>query len=124
MSDILERATAVVGFQAREADGRTVIGEVQGVRARGLRIHKIPGHARHHGYLPAEAIIRIDPTTNTLVLAHGITLADVLDAPPPPDETPDGWHMSGEWWADLLGHYGLSDSEGKSSEPFLHADQK
>ena len=48
----------------------------------------------------------------------------MLDAPPPPDERPDGWHASDDWWADLLGHYGLYDSEGKGSEPFLHADQK
>lgn len=124
MSETLGLTTAVVGYQAREAGGGTVVGEVQGVRPRGVRIHKIPGHPRHHGYLPAEAIARIDRSTNTLFLTPGIGVAEVLDAPPPPDERPDGWHASDDWWADLLGHYGLYDSEGKGSEPFLHADQK
>ena len=32
--------------------------------------------------------------------------------------------MSGGWWADLLGHSGLFDPEGRGSEPFLHPDQK
>jgi H+/Cl- antiporter ClcA len=124
MSETLGLTTAVVGYQAREAGGGTVVGEVQGVRPRGVRIHKIPGHPRHHGYLPAEAIARIERSTNTLFLTPGIGVAQVLDAPPPPDERPDGWHASDDWWADLLGHYGLYDSEGKGSEPFLHADQK
>ena len=123
-SQTIELTTALVGYQAREADGRTVIGEIQGVRPNGVRIHKIPGHARHAGYLPAEAIERVERTTDTIVLRPGIGLAEVLDAPPPPDESPDGWHMSRDWWADLIGHYGLYDAEGRGSEPFLHPDQK
>ena len=113
-----------MGYQARTLDGTTVVGEVEGVRPTGVRIHKIPGHPGHAGYLPAEAIARIDEPTNTVFLVEGIGPEQVLDAPPPPDESPEGWHKSADWWADLLGHYGLFDSEGRGSEPFLHADQK
>lgn len=114
----------LVGYQARSHDGARVIGEIEGVRPAGVRIHKIPGHPRHTGYLPMEAIARVDGRTNTVFLAAEVGLAQVLDAPPPPDEGPDDWHKSGEWWADLLGHYGLFDSEGRGNEPFLHADQR
>jgi hypothetical protein len=114
----------IVGYQARDADGSAVIGEVEGVRPRGVRIHKIPGHARRHGYVPGEMIGRIDDATNTVFLAPGIGVDQVVDAPPPPDESTEGWHKSNEWWADLLGHYGLFSSEGRKSEPFLHPDQK
>ncbi len=124
MSKTQALTTRIVGYQARVADGSAVVGEVQGVRPRGVRIHRIPGHPRHHGYLPDEAIARVDPDTNTLFLASGVGLAEVIDAPAPPDESPNAWHTSVDWWADLLGHYGLSDPAGKGSEPFLHADQK
>ena len=124
MPTIHELTTAVVGYQTRAADGTTVVGEVQGVRPRGIRIHKIPGHPRHHGYVPAEAVDRIEPNTNTVFLVPGVGLTEIVDAPVPPDESPDGWHGRGDWWADLLGHYGLSDPEGKGSGPFLHADRK
>jgi hypothetical protein len=115
---------SMVGYQARSNDGSTVIGEIEGVRSAGVRVHKIPGHPRHTGYLPTEAIARVDAPTNTVFLAPEVGLAQVLDAPPPPDEGPDDWHKSSEWWADLLGHYGLFDSEGRGNEPFLHADQQ
>ena len=92
------------------------------MRPHGVRVHKIPGHARHHGYLPAELMARIDHATDTIFLVEGVTVDKVLDAPPPPDESPDGWHKSEEWWADLLGHFGLYESEGRKSEPFLHPD--
>lgn len=114
----------VVGYQARDATGSTVIGEVEGVRPRGVRIHKIPGHPRRHGYLPGEMIDRVDDATNTVFLAAGIGVDQVVDAPPPPDESAEGWHKSTEWWADLLGHYGLFASEGRKSEPYLHPDQR
>ena len=120
----IEPTTALVGYQVREADGRTVVGDVQGVRPSGIRIHKIPGHPRRAGHLPAEAIAHVDRATDTIRLREGIRLADILDAPAPPDDRPEGWHMSGGWWADLLGHYGLFDAEGRGSEPFLHPDQK
>ena len=67
---------------------------------------------------------RVDEATDTIFLAEGVTIEKVLDAPPPPDESADGWHKSNEWWADLLGHYGLYESEGRGSEPFLHPNQK
>lgn len=123
MSTTEKLNTMVVGYQVRGADG-AVVGEVQGVRPRGLRLHKIPGHARHAGYLPAEAIARVDTAMDTIMLRTGITLDAILDAPAPPDEGPDSWHVSGDWWADLLGHYGLFEPEGRAGEPFLHADQK
>ncbi len=113
----------LVGYQVRDADGR-VLGEIEGVRPNGVRVHKIPGHPGHAGYLPAAALARVDHATNLVLLSLGISTEHVVDAPPPPDETPDGWHKSAEWWADLLGHYGLFESEGRKSEPFLHADQR
>jgi hypothetical protein len=119
----MDRGVALVGYQARGADG-TVIGIVEGVRPHGVRIYKIPGHPGHHGYLPAEAIERVEDSTNTIVLVAAATIDAVLDAPPPPDESPDGWHTSNDWWADLLGHYRLFASEGRKSEPFLHPDQR
>ncbi len=120
----IEPTTALVGYQVREADGRTVVGEVDGVRPSGIRVHKIPRHRGHVGHLPAEAIATVDRATNTIRLVDGIRLAAILDAPEPPDVSREGWHLSGDWWADLLGHYGLFDAEGRGSEPFLHPDQK
>jgi len=113
----------LVGYQVRDADGR-VLGEIEGVRPNGVRVHKILGHSGHAGYLPAAAFARVDNATNTVRLSLGISTAQIVDAPPPPDETPDGWHKSTEWWADLLGHYGLFESEGRKNEPLLHADQR
>jgi hypothetical protein len=113
----------LVGYQVREADGN-VIGEIEGVRPAGVRVHKITGHPGRAGYLPRGAFANVDAATNTVFLCTGLTIEDVLDAPPPPDETPDGWHKSDDWWADLLGHYGLFESEGRTSEPFLHPDQR
>ena len=124
MTSMVQTSIRLVGYQARTLDGATVVGEIEGVRPKGVRIHKIPGHPGHAGYLPAEAIARIEEPTNTVFLVEGIGPEQVLDAPPPPDESPEGWHKSADWWADLLGHYGLFDSEGRGSEPFLHADQK
>lgn len=114
----------VVGYQVRTADGDHPVGEVEGVRKKGVRVHRIPGHLGHHGYLPAEAIAQIDRATNTIFLREGIDVGDVVDAPPPRGEDPDGWHKSSEWWADLLGHYGLYESEGRGNEPFLHPAQR
>ena len=124
MTSTVTASISLVGYQARASDGATVVGEIEGVRPNGVRIHKIPGHSGHAGYLPAEAIARVEEPTNTVFLVVGVGLEQVLDAPPPPDESPEGWHKSADWWADLLGHYGLFDSEGRGNEPFLHADQK
>jgi hypothetical protein len=121
---MIEPTTAMVGYQVREADGRTVIGEVHDVRPSGIRVHKIPHHRRQEGYLPAAAIAAVDRATNTVRLREGIRLDGILDAPEPPDGSREGWHLSADWWADLLGHYGLFDAEGRGSEPFLHPDQK
>ena len=120
----IEPSTSMIGYQVREADGRTVVGEVDGVRPSGFRIHKIPHHRREHGYLPAEAIATVDRVTNTIRLVDGIPRAAILEAPEPPDGTGEDWHLSRDWWADLLGHYGLFDAEGRGSEPFLHPDQR
>jgi len=112
-----------VGYLVRRADG-TAVGEVEGVRATGIRVHKIPGYAGRAGYVPVVALAGVGHRTNTVTLIPEITLARLVDAPPPPDQSPDGWHKSADWWADLLGHYGLFESEGRSSEPFLHPDQR
>jgi hypothetical protein len=119
-----EVSMKLVGYQVRTADGARAVGEVEGVRPHGVRLHRIPGHRGHHGYLPVEALERIDAATNTIVLRSGIGLEEIVDAPPPPGDDPDGWHKSSEWWADLLGHYGLFESEGRGSEPFLHPAQR
>ena len=124
MSDTLTIRVGLVGYQTRSNDGMAIIGEIEGVRPNGVRVHKIPGHSGHVGYLPAEAIARIDESTNTVFLIDGVGLDQVLDAPPPPDQGLDDWHKSADWWADLLGHYGLFDSEGQGNEPLLHADQR
>ncbi len=113
----------LAGYLVRQADG-TPVGEVEGVRPTGIRIHKIPGHPGRAGYVPAVALAGISRPTNTVTLIREITLARLVDAPPPPDQSPDGWHKSPDWWADLLGHYGLFESEGRNSEPFLHPDQR
>lgn len=120
----IEPSTSMVGYQVREADGRTVVGEVDGVRPSGFRIHKIPHHRRATGYLPAAAIATVDRVTNTIRLVDGIRRDAILEAPDPPDGSPEAWHRSDDWWADLLGHYGLYDAEGRGSEPFLHPDQR
>jgi hypothetical protein len=119
-----ELSIRLVGYQVRTMGGSEVVGEVEGVRAHGLRIHKIPGHPGSRGYLPAEAVTWVADATNTIFVAQGITADLVEGAPPPPYEDPEDWHKSDEWWADLLGHYGLFESEGRKSEPFLHPDQR
>lgn len=124
MARTAEIDVGLVGYQARTGDGATVLGEIEGVRAHGVRIHKIPGHSGRAGYLPMEAIERTDAATNTVFLVAGLGVDEVVNAPLPPDESPEGWHKSSEWWADLLGHYGLFESEGRKSEPFLHPDQR
>jgi hypothetical protein len=120
----LDITIRLVGYQVRTYGGVAAVGEVEGVRPHGVRVHRMPRHPRHHGYLPSEAIAWVSDATNTIFLREGLTLESVLDAPPPPDEGLDAWHKSGEWWADLLGHYGLFESEGRGSEPFLHPGQR
>ena len=124
MSQDRQLGISVVGYQVRSADGSAVIGEIEGVRTRGIRVHKLTGRPRRTGYIPQEMIGGVEATTNTVFLAPSIEVEQVTAAPPPPDESPDGWHKSSDWWADLLGHYGLFASEGRTSEPYLHADQK
>ena len=119
-----EISTRLVGYQVRIADGSSAVGEVEGVRPMGIRLHRLIGHPGDHGYVPADAIDRVDRPTNTIFLIRGITVETIVDAPPPPGEDPDGWRKSEDWWADLLGHYGLFESEGRISEPFLHPDQR
>jgi hypothetical protein len=116
--------THIVGYQVRTAGNGEVVGEVEGVRARGMRVYKLPGHHGRRGYVPAEAVLWISHGTNTIFLAEGIDADRVAGAPPPPGERPDGWRMSADWWADLLGHYGLFDAAGKGNEPLLHPAQR
>ena len=124
MAEVVELTTGIVGYQVREADGVRRLGEIEGIGGRGIRIHRIPGHMRRHGYLPADAIARVDRVTDTVILVPGATLEQMLEAPEPPDGGATAWHMSDDWWADLLGHYGLFDPEGRGNEPFLHPDQR
>ncbi len=116
--------TQVVGYQVRTTGGTAAVGEVEGVRPKGMRVYKIPGHHGVRGYVPIEAVLWVSPGTDTIFLIEGITADRVAGAPPPPDEGPEDWHMSTDWWADLLGHYGLFDPAGKGSEPFLHPAQR
>ena len=117
--DTIGLMTDIVGYQVRTADGRIAAGEVDGVRSDGVRIAGMPGHPGRHGYLPTAAIARIDRATDTVLLVPGITPDRILAAPDPPDG-PDGWHLSRDWWADLMGHYGLCDPAGRGDAPFLH----
>jgi hypothetical protein len=116
--------TQVVGYQVRTAGGAGVVGEVEGVRARGMRLYKIPGNPGRRGYVPSEAVLWVSHGTDTIFLIEGVTADRVAGSPPPADERPDDWHKSDDWWADLLGHYGLFDSAGKGNEPFLHPAQR
>jgi hypothetical protein len=116
-------STQAVGYQVRTAGGPAVVGEVEGVRPGGVRLYRIPGHVGRRGYVPNEAILWVSHGTNTLFLTQGITADQVAGSPPPPDEGPEDWHKSADWWADLLGHYGLFDG-GQGSEPFLHPAQR
>jgi hypothetical protein len=113
----------LVGYQVRSADAE-VIGEVEGIRPRGFRLHRLSGHPTERGYVPDVAVLQIDQATNTIFLRPGITIEAVVGAPPPPGDKPDGWRKSDEWWANLLGHYGLFESEGRGNEPLLHPDQR
>jgi hypothetical protein len=70
------------------------------------------------------AVGRVDHRTNTIFLRTGITVETIAGAPPPPGTAPDAWRKSDDWWADLLGHYGLFESEGRGNEPLLHPDQR
>ncbi len=113
----------LVGYQVRSAKSQP-IGEIEGIREGGFRLHRLAGHPADHGFLPAEAVDRIDRATNTIHLINGITVDTVVDAPPPPGEDPEGWKKSADWWANLLGHYGLFESTGRGNEPVLHPDQR
>jgi hypothetical protein len=115
-----ELSIRLVGYQVRTLGQASVVGEVEAVRDRGLRIHKIPGHRARGGSLPAEAIAFVSHETNTIFLVEGIDAASILDAPPPPAAGGERWRKSEQWWADLLGHFGLDDAPGLGSGPFLH----
>lgn len=114
MTGTVTPSMRVVGYEARASDGATVIGEIEGVRPKGVRLHKIPGLPGYTRYLPAEAIARIEEPSTTVFLVEGIGLEQVLDAPPPPDASLGGWHRSADWWAELLGYYGLVDSKERA----------
>ena len=116
--------TQVVGYQVRTAGDGDVVGEVEGVRANGMRVYKLRGHRGRRGYVPSAAVLWVSHATNTIFLVEGIDADRVAGAPPPPHEGADDWHMSPDWWADLLGHYGLFDAAGKRNEPFLHPAQR
>ncbi len=88
MPDETRLRMATVGYQVRTADGTVVIGEVEGVRPEGVRVHKIPGHPRHAGYLPDAMITSVDPSTNTVVVAPGIGIDQVVERAAAPGREP------------------------------------
>ena len=88
----------LVDYQVRAA-GNTMSGEIEGVRPAGVRVHKIPGHPRHAGYLPGAAFVSVDGATKTAFRHPGPSIDRILYAPPPPEEARDGWRKSTEWWA-------------------------
>lgn len=108
-----------LGYVVRTHGNRAVVGEIEGVQARGVRLKNMPDHPGRHGHLPAEAIESADRRTRVATLRIGILPEAVIDAPAPPDDSADGWYTSAEWWADLLGHYGLYTASGRSSRPLL-----
>lgn len=112
-----------VGHRVRSADA-AVVGEVEGIRSRGFRVHRLSGHPTKFGYLPDEAVAQIDRATSTILLRPGVTVDTVAGAPPPPGDKPDAWRKSDDWWANFPGHYGLFESEGRGNEPLLHPDQR
>lgn len=110
----------LVGYRVRTADGMPV-GEIDAVGPRGLRLHKMAGQGMmRHGYVPAEAVAGVDRDTDVVVLEPGIAMDSITAAPAPPGGDTGAWRESDDWWADLLGHYGLYDAGGKGAGPFLH----
>lgn len=108
-----------LGYVVCTHGNRAVVGEIDGVQARGVRLRNLPGHPGRRGYLPAEAIESADRRTRVATLRIGILPDAVVEAPAPPDERDDGWFTSPDWWADLLGHYGLYTASGRRSRPLL-----
>lgn len=95
----------LVDLSVRAADG-TLIGEVEGVRPLGVRLHRIPGHPRRAGYLPGAAFAQTDEITKTLFLRPRLSIERILDAPLPPEDTRGRWRRSADWWAELANHSG------------------
>lgn len=112
---------SMVGYEVRSSTAEP-LGEVEGIRSSGIRIHHIPNHSGHHGFVPAAAMATVDPALGRISLVAGIDREVIVDAPPPDGSDPDGWRKSEDWWANLLGHMGLFESEGRGSGPFLHHD--
>ena len=108
-----------LGYVVRTHGNGAVVGEIDAVQPRGVRLRDLLDHPGCHGYLPAEAIESADRRTRTATLRIGILPEAVVDAPAPADESADGWYASAEWWADLLTHYGLYTASGRSSRPLL-----
>lgn len=81
--------TQVVGYQVRAAGDGDVVGEVEGIRPRGMRLYRLRGHRGRRGYVPREAVLRVSHGTNTIFLVEGIDADRVAGAPPPPREGPD-----------------------------------
>ena len=114
-----------VGYQVRTADGHEVIGIVESVSGGCARVDKIPGYPGRVGYVPEPAVALIDPAIQTIRLRSGIEAEDVMATPRPDAAGATAeWHMSDDWWADLLGHFGLYTPEGRGNEPMLHPDQR
>lgn len=65
------------------------MGEVEGIRPRGMRLYRLRGHRGRRGYVPREAVLWVSHGTNTIFLVEGIDADRVAGAPPPPREGPD-----------------------------------
>ncbi len=124
MDDTESVTLTLVGYLVREAGGTTPIGQIDGVAEGCARINEIPGYPDQVGYLPEQAIGRIDRNTGTVELTPGVGIMDVVTAPQPTKPDAFGWHTSSEWWSDLLGHFGFSEPEGQADAPSLHPDQR
>lgn len=116
--DLETLSPRIVGYKVCTQSG-TPVGRIVGVRALGIRLHRIPQRPGRHGYLPAAAIAAIDHRAGVVITRLGIAARAVVDSPAPPDDRPGAWHTSAEWWSDLMGHYGLYDPTGHSRRPLL-----
>ncbi|MFN8110383.1 MAG: hypothetical protein U0Y82_11155 [Thermoleophilia bacterium] len=121
MADTHAPDIRLVGYEVRTADGDHV-GLIEGVGADGMRLHHLADRPTAGGWVPLMAVDRVDHALDTVLLMPGVDMDVILAAPPRADTDPDGWHKSNDWWADMLGHLGLFESEGRGSGPFIHHD--
>ena len=85
-----EPITAVlVGYQVRSAQSQPTC-EIEGVRETGFRRCHLTNRPNDHGFLPAEAVDRIERGTNTVHTIRVVPV-DTVFAPLHPSDDPEGW---------------------------------